>query len=243
MIDYATFMLIKRRYGHYASWAVWADGSNKPKEHVGDLSIFETTADGDLLKQLNPNAVLVGLNISRKIQFPLGNFHDARPASMDYKIRYALKRTILWGAYMTDIIKDFEQRASGNVMSYLRTKKTFEKDNLKIFQTELSDLGAVQPTLIAFGRDAFQILDRNLGSTHNILRVPHYSNYGSKETYREQIGAVIKSTTDLRSNRARESCRSHVENRPSCTFPQPPRATSGRISNTQSGIDLSQPRD
>jgi hypothetical protein len=175
---------------------VWADGSKKPKEHVGDLGIFETTEDGDLLKQLNPNTILVGLNISRRVQFPFGNFHDGRPNSMDYKIRYALKGTVLWGAYMTDIIKDFEQKASGKMMSYLRDHRGFEKENLELFQNELSDLGVLQPTLIAFGRDAFQILDRNLGRTYNIWRVPHYSNYGSKETYREQIAAIIKLKTN-----------------------------------------------
>jgi hypothetical protein len=200
MIDYARFIRIKQKYGHYASWAVWADGPSKPKERVGDLGIFETTGDGDLLKQLNPNIVLVGLNISRRIQFPLGNFHDGRPASMDYKIRYALKGTTLWGAYMTDIIKDFEQKASGRMMDYLRNNKEFEKKNVEVLKTELSDLGVVQPTVIAFGRDAFQILDRDLGQTHNIWKVPHYSNYGSKETYRAQIAAIIKTKANPPNN-------------------------------------------
>jgi hypothetical protein len=86
MIDRDKFDLIKEKYGHYASWAVWADGIDKPKENVGDLSLFEATEHYALLKQLNPNVVLVGLNISRRIQSALGNFHDGRPSSMDYKI-------------------------------------------------------------------------------------------------------------------------------------------------------------
>jgi hypothetical protein len=196
MIDYATFLRIKRLYGHYASWAVWADGAKKPKEQVGNLSIFETTEEGDLLQQLNPNMVFVGLNISRVIEFPLGNFHDGRPRSMDYKIRYAVKGTVLWGAYMTDIIKDFEQKAADKTMAYLRQNKGFEQENLAIFAAELRDLGAMQPTLVAFGRDAFQILERNLGGTYQIWGVPHYSNYTSKEKYREEIAAIIKANRD-----------------------------------------------
>src|SRR6202022_3052299 len=123
-----------QKYGHYASWAIWADGTDKPKDNVGDLRLFESSEDYALLNQLNPNVVLVGLNISRRIQSALGNFHDGRPSSMDYKIRYALKGTVLWGAYMTDIIKDFEQKASGKVMSYLRDHREFEKENLEVFQ-------------------------------------------------------------------------------------------------------------
>jgi hypothetical protein len=101
MIDQARFELIKEKYGHYASWAVWTDGKSKPKENVGELGVFEIDNNTALLKQLDPNVVLIGLNISRRVQFPLGNFHDGRPGSMDYKIRYALKGTTLWGAYMT----------------------------------------------------------------------------------------------------------------------------------------------
>jgi hypothetical protein len=192
MIDRDKFELIKEKYGHYASWAVWADGTHKPKENVGDLSLFETTEHYGLLKQLNPNVVLVGLNISRRIQSALGNFHDGRPSSMDYKIRYALKGTVLWGAYMTDIIKDFEQKASGKMMAYLRKNRSFEKDNLELFENELRDLGVKEPTLIAFGKDAFQILNRNLGRNYDIWRVPHYSNYTRKEIYREEIASIIR---------------------------------------------------
>jgi hypothetical protein len=197
MIDRATFDLIKGRYGHYASWAVWADGISKPKQKVGDLSIFESNEDDALLKQLHPNIVFVGLNISRPIQFPLGNFHDGRPSSMDYKIRYALNGSALWGAYMTDIIKDFEQKASGTMMAYLRKDKPFERDNLELFKAELRDLGVNQPTLIAFGRDAFELLTRNLGENYDIWRVPHYSNYTSKEIYREEIAAILSNRTPI----------------------------------------------
>jgi hypothetical protein len=192
MIDQATFNLIKEKHGRYASWAVWTDGIRKPKENVGDLTVFNVEKNVTLLTHLNPNLVFVGLNISRSIVSPFGNFHDARPSSMDYKIRYALKGTVLWGAYMTDIIRDFEQKASGKMMAYLRKDKVFERSNVEQFRAELGDLHVDQSTLIAFGQDAFNILTRNLAERYDIWKVPHYSNYISKEIYRQQIQAILQ---------------------------------------------------
>jgi hypothetical protein len=192
MTDHSTFTNIKQKHGHYASWAVWADGA-KPKENVGDLSIFDVQEGDTLLQQLNPHIVLVALNISRPIESPFGNFHDKRPGSQDYKIRYALKGTSLWGAYMTDIIKDFEQKAAGRMMAYLRQNKSFEHENIASFEAEIKDLGASRPTLIAFGGDAYRILYRNLHGLYDIVKVTHYSHYMSKEAYREAIAGVMTS--------------------------------------------------
>ena len=185
MVTKDKFEFIKEKYGHWTSWAIWANAGDTPKSNVGDLSIF---SGDDFLTQLNSEVVLVGLNISRgDIKFPLANFHDARSEATDYKIRYALKDTPLWGGYMTDIIKDFNEKESGKMMSYLRSNKEFEKSNAKIFQEELGDLGCINPTIIAFGNDAHSILLRNFKDQYKILKVPHYANYTSKETYRQQI--------------------------------------------------------
>lgn len=112
-IDKSKFEKIKKEYGHYASWAIWSEEGRKPKDNVGDLSIFKTKNINSLIKKLKPNIILVGLNISRKTEYSFGNFHDSSSRAMDYKIRYALKDTPYWGAYMTDIIKDFEQKSIG----------------------------------------------------------------------------------------------------------------------------------
>ena len=189
MVTKDKFEFIKEKYGHWTSWAIWANAGDTPKSNVGDLSIF---SGDDFLTQLNSEVVLVGLNISRgDIKFPLANFHDARSEATDYKIRYALKDTPLWGGYMTDIIKDFNEKESGRMMSYLRSNKEFEKSNVKIFQEELDDLGCINPTIIAFGNDAHSILLRNFKDQYKILKVPHYANYTSKETYRQQIAERI----------------------------------------------------
>ena len=98
--------LIKKKYGHYASWAIWAGEGDKSKSNMGDLSIFE---DKNILSHLNPNIILVGLNISKRdeINRPFENFHG--PLGGAYKIRYAFKNSPYWGGYMTDVIKDFAQ--------------------------------------------------------------------------------------------------------------------------------------
>ena len=110
MVAYETFQKIRNKYGYCASWALWADEGETLKSNVGDLTILDPDENADLLAQLKPEFILVGLNISRTLGVePLANFHDSKPYATDYKIRYALKGTIFWGAYMTDIIKDFDE--------------------------------------------------------------------------------------------------------------------------------------
>lgn len=192
MIDRRRFNLIKAKHGHYASWAIWAKEGEKPKANIGDLAVFVYGSNPGLLRQLKPRFILVGLNISRKIETPLANFHDSRPQAMDFKIRFALKGTPLWGAYMTDIIKGFEQKVSGKMMAYLKTTPQFERQNAKRFRAEVCDLGAEKPIIVALGCDAHKILCRNFMGEFRTILLPHYSNYGSKEKYREEVSAALK---------------------------------------------------
>lgn len=190
-MDENQFEFIKHKYGHYASWAVWADEGAKPKDNMGDLSVLNVRTNLDLLRILKPYIVLVGLNISGRIERQLGNFHSPKPHANDYKIRYALKNTPLYGAYMTDIIKDFEQKISGKVMTFLRGDKTFEAENVEIFREEISDLGVDQPRISAFGNDAYKLLMNNLSSEYDIEKIPHYSYFISKENYKKEIDTIL----------------------------------------------------
>ena len=129
MITREKFDFIKDKYAYCASWAIWSDEDEKPKSNIGDLTILDPDSNKNLLSQLNPNVVLLGLNISRgDIIIPFANFHDKRPEATDFKIRFAFRGSPYWGGYMTDIIKDFEQKISGKVISYLRRNKSFEKE-------------------------------------------------------------------------------------------------------------------
>ena len=191
MIDLNTFKSVRTQFGHFASWALWADAGKNPKDNIADLSVLDPTANPVLLHTLHSNAILIGLNISRRIELPLGNFHDPRPMATDFKIRYALHDTPYWGAYMTDIIKDFEEKASGRMMRFLRSNKHFEEDNISHFRKEIEVLGCTDPLLITFGKDADSVARRNLGHEYRIVRIPHYANYISKEKYRKQVHEML----------------------------------------------------
>ena len=191
MITREKFDFIKDKYGYYSSRAIWSDENEKPKSNIGDLSILDPDLNSDLLSQLKTEVILLGLNISRgDIETPFANFHDKRPEATDFKIRYAFRGSPYWGGYMTDIIKDFDQKISSEVISYLKENRSFEEENIRVFRQELIDIGAVNPTLIAFGNDTFDILNRNFKDSFRILKVPHYANRSNKETYREQVKAI-----------------------------------------------------
>ncbi len=195
MITSETFDNIRQRFWHFASWAVWADEGQNPKDRIGDLSVLDPSVNLELLETLHGNAVLLGLNISRRIERPFGNFHDPRPMATDFKIRYALKGSRYWGAYMTDIIKDFEEKASGKMMSFLRQNRPFEQHNIQMLREEISVLGISNPILVVFGRDAESIARRNFENEFQIIRIPHYANYVSKESYRMQVAELLPEFT------------------------------------------------
>ena len=192
MIDINTFEKVRQRFGHFASWAVWAESDRSLKDNIADLNVLDPKSNPQLLQTLHVNAILIGLNISRPIERPLGNFHDPRPMATDFKIRYALHGTPYWGAYMTDIIKDFEEKASGKMVGFLKTNPDFERENIKQLKDEIDVLGCSNPALIAFGKDAERIARRNLGDEYSIVGIPHYANYISKEDYRKQVWDVLQ---------------------------------------------------
>jgi hypothetical protein len=192
MIEKEHYLDIANKYGEFASWAVWTEAGEKPKSNIGDIRIFDLEYNPNLLEQLNPNVIMVGLNFSRKIEKELFvNFHDKRPQGQDYKIRYAFKDTKFYGAYMTDIIKDFEEKISSNVMTYLKTNKEFEKQNISLFLQELRDLKSKDPLVIAFGNHTYDILDKHFREIYKIIKVPHYSIHKSKEDYKAIIEELL----------------------------------------------------
>jgi hypothetical protein len=191
MISLEKFLEIRKRFGHFASWAVWAEEGDRPKENVDDLTVLDPEQNPALLETLHGESIFLGLNISRRIERPFGNFHDPRPMATDFKIRSALRGTRYWGSYMTDIIKDFEEKASGKMMSFLKANKDFELENIRRLREEIRVLGCASPLLVAFGKDAEATARRNLSREFEIVRVPHYANYISKEDYRLQMWSIL----------------------------------------------------
>ena len=194
MMDLEKFNFIKKKYGQVASWAVWKEVGETPKSNMGDLNILDPQQNPNLLSQLNPNVVFVGLNTSKDISGlePFSNFHPTNPFANDYKTRYALKDTELWGGYMTDIIKKHEELHSLSVVKHLRKYPEVVDENIETFRKELKDLGTKNPTIIAFGNAAYSILTRHLKDEYKILKVYHYSYFRiNKERYREHVKNVV----------------------------------------------------
>ena len=188
MISKEHYEEIASKYAEYASWAVWADEREKPKSNIGDMSIFDLSKNPNLLDILNPCVIMVGLNFSRSVEkMPFINFHDKRPQGQDYKIRYAFRGTPFYGGYMTDIIKGFEEKVSGNVLSYLKNNKDFELKNIMLFEQEIKDLRCEDPIIIAFGNITYDILNKHFQNKFRIKKVMHYSQQISKENYRKII--------------------------------------------------------
>jgi hypothetical protein len=188
MITKEHFKNIANKYGEFASWAIWADEESTPKSNIGDLSIFDLDKNPKLLDTLNPNVIMVGLNFSRSmVGEPFANFHDNRSQGQDFKIRYAFRGTEFYGAYMTDIIKDFEEKISGNVLKYLKENKDFELMNIRLFEQEILDLKCSNPILIAFGNLTYDLLYKYFGQKYLIKKIIHYSHQISKENYRSNV--------------------------------------------------------
>ncbi len=191
MIDIEKFNFIKKRYCYVASWAVWKEqGNHPPRFNMGDLSILDPQQNPNLLSQLKPNVVFVGLNTSFDIndQEPFSNFHSNYRYAQDYKIRFALKDTKLWGGYMTDIIKDHVELQGQTVRKYLNENPDVEEKHIEIFRKELKDLGMENRIIIAFGAEVYRILTKNnLHDEFNIIPVTHYSHRIRNEIYREEV--------------------------------------------------------
>jgi len=185
-ISLERYKAVREKYGLHSSWAIWSDPTDTVKSNMEDISFFD---EDSIVEQLNPNNILVGLNISGYIPKSFENFHGRGGGA--YKIRYATKGTDLWGAYLTDIIKDYPERMATNVRKYLRENKEIVEKNILSFEQEIKDIGAVNPKIYAFGNDAYSILDEHLGSKFYIRKLEHYSHYTGKEKYRELVLEAI----------------------------------------------------
>ena len=194
MMDLEKFNFIKQKYGHVASWAIWKEVGETPKSNMEDLNILDPQQNPNLLSKLKPDVVFVGLNTSIDITDlePFSNFHPTSPHAQDYKTRFALKDTELWGGYMTDIIKNHVGMNAQEVMNYLSANPEVEEKNIEIFRDELKDLGTENPTIIAFGNAAHNILTNNLNNEFNIFQVTHYSHFINPDEYRKKFESLIK---------------------------------------------------
>ena len=72
---------------------------------------------------------------------------------------------------------------------YLKSNPDFKQKNIELFETELNDIGAVNPVIIAFGNSSFEILNK-LSHKYKIYKVPHYSSCVRKEILKERFNEI-----------------------------------------------------
>jgi hypothetical protein len=184
-----TFDLIKSKHGAYSSWAVWAPPGDLPKSNIADLGVLDPDQNPNLLSTLRNDVVMLGLNLSRPVPVPFLNFHDPRPQGQDYKIRYAFTGTPYCGSYMTDLIKGLVIPDSGDLVRHLASRPSLVSENVGRLLEEFDDLRCQAPAVIAFGTVAYDLAVKYIPSNRcsHLTKVRHYSDYMSKEKYRERV--------------------------------------------------------
>jgi hypothetical protein len=182
---------IQQKHGGVASWAIWETQGDRPKSNMGASNVFNPHTNPSLLESLKTNVVMVGLNFSREVEniHDFSNFHDESPYANDFKIRYAFSNTPYYGAYITDVLKSLVILEARSVRDYLKENPNVLRFHINRFEEELDDLGSERPLLLAFGRDAFGILQKHLNKERfsHLIQITHYSHQVRKEKYREDV--------------------------------------------------------
>jgi len=190
-MDFDKYLEIKEKYGNESSWAIWSEMLDTNTSNMSDISFFD---DKNISKELNPQIIMVGLNISEPLSGKsFSNFHGKGGGA--YKLRYGLKDTPCWGAYLTDIIKNFPEPDSNKVLKHLKENPDFLEENINLFRDELSDLGSINPRVYAFGDAAFKILDDIPEKEFTLTKLIHYSyrfqGFSNQETYKKYLHEQI----------------------------------------------------
>lgn len=192
-MNFEKYLYIKEKYGNESSWAIWSEMLDTNTSNMEDLSFFD---DKNICQELNPQVIMVGLNISEPLSGKsFNNFHGKGGGA--YKLRYGLKDTPCWGAYLTDIVKNFPEPDSNKVLKHLKENPDFLEENINLFRDEISDLGSVNPRVFAFGDAAFKILDDIPKKEFTLTKLIHYSyrfqGFSNQEIYKKYLHEQIYS--------------------------------------------------
>jgi len=176
---------IKKRYGKYASWAVWNTTCTKDcyERHQPLDNNFEKIKD-----IIRVDYVMVGLNRSTDVVDDFSNFHTLENDVITRKkgiknkkgrvmkpntvtnvnrLIYTFKDSKYRGAYMTDILDVIQAKSKKIKVNDKVKQKCIE--NLKC---ELKFIGSENPLIIAFGDKVDDILK---GHFPRYVKVPHYA--------------------------------------------------------------------
>ena len=175
------FEVLTRKYGKYASWAIWDYVKSRIMEKSAHI-IFEN------YQECHSRYVIVGLNISSMVDV-WGNFRGGRH---DRKLKYAFNSSFVRGAYMTDLFKDIVEVNSSN-LSKLISKVKFS-ENVNLFVEEMKDIGVTDETIfIIMGTETsitgkfFKKHFRPYFLNNEILFHRHYSSRGTDKKWVDSI--------------------------------------------------------
>lgn len=195
MPSLSEFRTSKESYGRISSWAVW-DLSNGTAG-FRNVSIFD---EPSIIDELQSNYVLIGLNLSHTSETEensnFQNFHSGpRRGNHDRRLPPAIIKTVLWGSYMTDLIKDLTDPNEGSVRLALQQNPSLIERNIATLTNELAEVGAKDAKLVAMGGLVHsQLLKAKMRGMlpNEILKISHYSAWQIKN-YTDRVREEIKS--------------------------------------------------
>lgn len=195
MIDKCVYDALRDKFAMTSSWAVWSEPENgnwKSKSSIANLGCLMESSE--LLKELNGDYIFVGLNPARHNVIdtgePWGAFHSGdTKRAQDYKLRYALRGTKYWGAFMTDIYSGIIETNAKNAID--KTTPQMTSDSIEDLLEIRNFLGG-KSIIVAMGNKAYKILSKHLPTEVHLKKIQHYSSYVNIDKYREQILEQLK---------------------------------------------------
>lgn len=186
MINKEDYEYLRTLYGGYSSWMVWEEPlEGKPKSNIEKMDPFKSST---IRKELRTEYVFVGLNASRKLEGDWQNFHSASRYQNDYKLRYAFNHSRFLGSYITDVIKGIENPNSGQIMKKVSSGEIKIEEHIKALEDEIRVLRPKY--IISIGKDADKLLKKHTDN-RNIVNIPHYAIYVSKEQYKSMCERIL----------------------------------------------------
>lgn len=196
MINWKTYEKLRDEFGYTSSWTIWdvpGNGNWKSKDGIGDLKSFVN--EEELIKELNPNFIFVGLNPAAhdSAAHPVKhweNFHSGdKKRSQDYKLRYALLGSEYWGSFITDIFTGIVDTNSSRTMKKATPSATIESINNILKIREL--LGGTA-TVVAIGVKSYSILKSKLPQGIKLKKITHYAAFVNIDNYKEKVLSQLK---------------------------------------------------
>ncbi len=97
----------------------------------------------------------------------------------------------MWGCYLTDILKNFREVSSSKVAKFIKENPSELQPHFDAFKEEIRLLGAEDPVFLGLGGLATQLIRKALPGNAKVVQLRHYSDYVSKEKYREEILDIL----------------------------------------------------